>query len=225
MDLQFFFSKLRIKDVFIAILYLLCIGSVVWLLYGKIQIFVQNPTTATLEMIDSKDTPISFTLCKMIYGSRFDGSFSRHTLKSIKNVSIVFENKEFDMLDKKHLTFKFVSYLDDPMICTELNLANIDKDSMKLVRDSNNGDNNLHLYIHQPGLFYMQEFKLKYPSRIFKISETDETNENVKVLAESYDIQNDPHLPCSLEIHQQCVNREIIRIFNTSFGCTYPLQM
>ena len=227
MDLQFFFSKLKRKNVFNAILYLFCIGSVVWLLYEKIQIFVQNPTTSTLEMIDSKDIPISFTLCKMIYSSRYDGSFSRHTLTSIKNVSIVYNNTEIDFLDKKHVTFEFVSYLDYPMMCKEFDLANIEKHWIQFVRyfkSRSEQNRNLHLYIHQPGMFYLQEFRIKYPSKLFKLNPNDKTNENAKVRFESYDISDDPHFPCSSEIHQQCVNREIIRIFNSSFGCTYPIQ-
>ena len=106
------------------------------------------------------------------------------------------------------------------MLCKEFDLANIDKDWIKLVRKSNNDDNNLHLYIHQPGMFFMQEFKLKYPSSLFKKS----VSEKNKVLFESYDILNDPQFPCSSEIHQECVNREIIKIFNSTFGCTFPIQ-
>ena len=210
--------------MFNTIIFLLCVGSVVWLLNEKIQIFVQKPTTATLEMIDSKDIPISFTLCKVMYGSKFDGNISRHTLTSIENVSIVYDNKAFDMLNKKHLTFEFVSYLDDPMMCKAFDLANIDKDRIIFVRDALNEDNNLHLYIHQSGMFYMQEFKLKYPNRFFRTELVDVSNENAKVLIESYDVSDDPNFSCSSEIHQQCVNREIIRIFNTSFGCSYPVQ-
>ena len=206
-------------------LHMFCIGSVIWLLYEKIQIFVQRPTTASLEMIDSKDIPISFTLCKFIYGSRFNGMFSSHNLTNTENISLAYDSKQFDILQKKALSFEFVSYLDYPMMCKEFDLANIEKDWIKLVRDSNNEDNNLHLYIHQPGMFYMQEFRLKYPSRLFKTRRYDDTNENAKVLVQSYDISDDPHFPCSSEIHQQCVNREIITMFNTSFGCTYPIQM
>ena len=224
LDLEFLTSKLKGKEVLNAILYMLSVGSVVWLLYEKIQIFVERPTTAIVEIIDSKDIPISFTLCKVIYGSRFDGNFSRHTITNMKNVSIVYDNKEFDFLDQKDLTFEFVSYLDDPMMCKEFDLANIDKDRIKFVRDALNEDNNLHLYIHQPGMFYIQEFKLKYPNRFFRTNKVDDTNENAKVLVESYDISDDPHFPCSSEIHQECVKREIIRIFNSTYGCTYPLQ-
>ena len=227
LDLQFIISKLKRKEVFNAILYILCTGSVVWLSYEKIQIFIQRPTTASLEMIDSKDIPISFTLCKFMYGSsgsRFDGNFSRHTITNMKNVSIVYDNKEFDFLDQKDLTFEFVSYLDDPMMCKEFDLANIDKDRIIFVRDALNEDNNLHLYIHQPGMFYIQEFKLKYPNRFFRTNKVDDTNENAKVLVESYDISDDPHFPCSSEIHQECVKREIIRLFNSTYGCTYQLQ-
>ena len=224
MDLHFFISKLERKGVFNALLYILCIGFVVWLLYEKIQIFLQSPTTASLEMITSKDMPISFTLCKIFYHGKFNGKFNSHTLENIENVSIVYDNKEFEILDKDDLAFEFVSYLDYPMMCKEFNLDNIEKNLVKLVRDTNNEDNNLHLYIHQPGMFYMQEFKLKYPSNLFRTGRYDETNKNAKVLIESYDISDDPHFPCSSEIHQQCVNREIIRIFNSSFGCTYPIQ-
>ena len=224
MDLQFFLSKLKGKDVFKAILYILCIISVVWLLYEKIQIFVQKPTMATLEMIESKDIPISFTLCKTFYNKEFDGNFNGHTLSNIENISVVYNNTKSDILDESNLAYEFLSYLDAPMMCKEFDLANIEKNWIKIVRDSNNWDNNLHLYIHQHGMFYMQEFKLKYPSNLFKLSPSDKTNEFAKVLAESYDIQDDPHFPCSIEIHQDCVNREIIRIFDSSIGCTYPIQ-
>ena len=224
MDLQFLISNLNRKVVFNAILYLFCIGSVVCLLYEKIQIFVKKPTTVSLELTDSKDIPISFTLCKFIYGIKFDGMFTDHTISRIKNITVVYKNTKLELLDKKDLAFEFVSYLDYPMMCKEFDLANIDKDRIKFVRDALNEDNNLHLYIHQPGMFYIQEFKLKYPNRFFRTNNVDDTNENAKVLVESYDISDDPHFPCSSEIHQECVKREIIRIFNSTYGCTYPLQ-
>ena len=217
-------SKLKRKDVFNAILYLFCIGSVVWLLHEKIQIFVQRPTTAALEIIDSKYIPISFTLCKVFYNRKFDGKFIGHTLTNIENISVVYNNTKLELLDKSDLAFEFVSYLDYPMMCKEFDLANIEMDWIKIVRDSNNWDNNVHLYLHPPGMFYMNEFKLKYSSRLFRISNTDDTNKNAKVLVESYNILDDPNFPCSTEIHQECVNGEIIRIFNSSYGCTYPIQ-
>ena len=103
-------------------------------------------------------------------------------------------------------------------------LKRIEKDWIRFVRNLNIEDSNLHLYFHQPGMFYMQEFKLKYPSRLLRISSLDVTNENAKVHAESYDISDDPHFPCSSAIHQECVNREIVKTFETSLGCTYPIQ-
>ena len=227
MDLQSFMSKLKRKEVFNAILYLLCVGSVVWLLYEKIQIFVQKPTTASLETIDSKDIPISFTLCKIIYNAKFDGKFNDHTLTDMKNISIVHNNTNIEFLYKSGLTFDFVSYLDNPMMCKEFDLANTKKNWIQFVRSSvvwNEQNNNLHLYIHPRGMFYNQEFRIKYPSNLFRLNPNDETNENARVLIESYDISDDPHLTCSSEIHQKCVIREIIRMYKSSFGCTYPIQ-
>ena len=227
LDLQFIIAKLKRKELFNDILYILCIGSVVWLSYEKVKIFVQRPTTASLEMIDSKDIPISFTLCKFIYGSRFDGMFSSHNLTNTENISLAYDSKQFDILQKKALSFEFVSYLDYPMMCKEFDLANIEKHWIQFVRyfkSRSEQNRNLHLYIHQPGMFYLQEFRIKYPSKLFKLNPNDKTNENAKVRFESYDISDDPHFPCSSEIHQDCVNREIIRISNSSYGCTYPIQ-
>ncbi len=227
MDLQFFMSKLQRKEVLNAFLYLLCVGSVVWLLYEKIQIFVQKPTTASLQTIDSKDITISFTLCKIIYHSKFDGKFNDHNLTDLKNISIVHNNTNFEILDKRGQVFDFVSYMGKPMMCKEFDLANTEKNWIQFVRSSdvwNEQNKNLHLYIHPPGMFYNQEFRIKYPSKLFRLNPNDETNENARVLIESYDISDDPHLTCSSEIHQECVIREIIRMFKSSFGCTYPIQ-
>ena len=168
-------SKLKRKDVFNAILYLFCIGSVVWLLHEKIQIFVQRPTTAALEIIISKYIPISFTLCKVFYNRKFDGKFIGHTLTDIENISVVYNNKQLELLDESDLAFEFVSYLDDPMMCKDFDLANIEKDWIKFVRDLKHIDNNLHLYVHQPGMFYLPEFSLKYPNKLFKLNPNDKT--------------------------------------------------
>ena len=78
-----------------------CIGSVVWLLYEKIQIFVERPTTASLKMIDSKDMPIAFTLCKVFYNRKFDGKFNDHNLTNVENILKVYDNKEFHIRQER----------------------------------------------------------------------------------------------------------------------------
>ena len=91
-------------------LHMLCICSVAWLLTEKIQIFVERPTTASLEMIDSKNIPVSFTLCEFLYNSKFDGKFNDHTLTNIENISVVYNNTKLELLDESDLEFDFISF-------------------------------------------------------------------------------------------------------------------
>ena len=83
---------------------------------------------------------------------------------------------------------------------------------------------NFHLYIHQPGMFYLQEFGLKFPSEIFGLRLKDDSNDNAKIQILSYDISMDPHLACSTKNYHECINKQIISTFNDTIGCTYPIQ-
>ena len=182
--------------------------------------YVLEPTTASME-INDKNIPISFTLCKIFY-DKFDGKFSDHTHTSLKYFSIFYNKTKTELMDDTGFEFEFFSYFKDPMMCKEYDLSEFDKNLVKLSRDPS--DNNLHLYIHPTGMFHHEEFKVKYPSRLFRTRGSDTTNINTYVLSESYDISKDPHWTCSAEIHQDCTHKQIISMFNASLGCTYPIQ-
>ena len=187
------------------------------------------PTTASLSLVGSKDVPIVFTLCKTIYSGTFDGNFSRHSNPSLKNILLVFNKTETEIMNGNGIKFDFVTYVDLPLMCKDLDFSQREKNSIQIVREyqerSSEANENLHLYIYQPGMFYLwNEFGIKYPSNKFALDVGDDTNEHAKVDIESYDISNDPHLSCSSISHKDCTNKEIVMQYNSTFGCTFPIQ-
>ena len=225
MEFNLLSAKLKHKKTYEAILYFCCISAVAWQLYQKIEIFLQQPTTASLKLVESKDLPVSFTLCKFINGLEFDGNFNKHTESSLKNITIVHNNTEIEILGNKNFTFEFISMTVNPLMCKEIDFSGLDKNSIRLVREFGwEIDSNLHLYVHQPGMFHFNEFGIKYQSEKFNYDTKDDTSQNVKIKIESYDISNDPHLTCSSIPHLNCTNKEIIKLYNSTCGCTFPIQ-
>ena len=225
MDLKLFSAKLKQKKAYDTILYFCCISVVSWQLYDKIQIFVQKPTTANVKLVESKDLPVSFTLCKLINKLEFDGNFHKHTESSLKNITILYYDTDLEMMENKKITFEFISMTENPLMCKEFDFTGLDKDAIRLVREiGHHIEKNLHLYIHQPGMFLYHEFRSKYQSDKFNFYDIKDTSQNVKIEIESYDISNDPHLTCSFIPHLDCTNKEIIQIYNSTFGCTFPIQ-
>lgn len=221
-------AKLNQKKLIIVLLYLTCLGMVVLQLYNGVNIFISKPTTASLELVNSNSFPLSFTFCK-IFRTKFNGNFSTQTHASLKNISIQHKNSGFDLLNGSEITFEFVSYVEDPLMCKEYELPKMPRNFIKLVREYDSAhkeenNKNLHLYIHQPGMFYLQEFTFKYPSEDFILKPYDQSNENAKIQIESYDISMDPHLSCTQIPYQECVSKQIIMMFNATMGCTYPIQ-
>ena len=229
LDLKYFVDHLKQKQKFITILYITCFGAVLLQLYEKIEIFNKMPTTASLNLVGSKDIPIVLTLCKTIHNRTFDGNFSSHSNPSLKNILLVFNKTETEIMNGNGIKFDFVTYVDLPLMCKDLDFSQREKNLIQIVREnqgrSSEANKNLHLYIYQSDMFYLwNEFGIKYQSNKFVLASIDDTNENAKVDIESYDISNDPHLSCSSISHKDCTNKEIIMQYNSTFGCTFPIQ-
>ncbi len=187
-----------------------------------------KPTTASIKLVNGREYPISLTFCKMIYNwDNFDGNFSRYSVGNVKSVSYETGDNKVDVLTSSALISDFIFYLDDPYLCKEVKMPSVTKDKIIVKRqfDLNQKENNknLHLFIHYPGVLYLQEFGFKYPNTKFNMV-IDDTNENAKIVTESYDITNDPEMPCSDIPYQDCINIEIIKEFKKQFGCTYPFK-
>ncbi len=230
LDMKILLKILAKKELWIRSLYLVCFGCVIWQLNNSLNIFIMKPTTASIELVNSREYPISLTFCKIVFNIHyFDGNFSRHTVGSLKSLFYVDGDHKVDVLTDKMLSYDFLYYLDYPYLCKEIEMPLVSKDKIVLVRqldvneDENN--NNLHLFIHPPGALYLKEFGFKYPSSSFKLNNgLDNLNDNTKILTESYDIRNDPQMACSDRSFQECVNKEIIKEYNLQFGCTFPIK-
>ena len=189
-----------------------------------------KPTTASIKLVNGREYPISLTFCKMIHNwDNFDGNFSRYTVGNLKSVFYETGDNKVDVLTGPALISEFIFYLDNPYLCKEVKMPPVTKDKFIVTRqfDLNQGENNnnLHLFIHEPGVLYLEEFGFKYPNTKFKIDlQNDYTDENAKIFTESYDIRNDPKMPCSDIPYQDCVDKEIIKEFKKQFGCTYPFK-
>ncbi len=191
---------------------------VAWQVYEKIEIFLKKPTTASIGFVESKDLPISFTLCKHIRELKFDGNFASHKYPHWMDIRLIYNLSELQIMDNKTLTYEFITYAENPLMCKEFDFTGYEKKKIRILKEYGYGlDKNLFLYIHQPGMFFLKEFKLHYDS-------IHDLNEILKIDVESYDILNDPHLTCSSVSHFNCTNKEIIKEYNKTYGCSYPIQ-
>jgi hypothetical protein len=198
-------------------------------LWNYLIIFLTKPTTAAQELVKTSELSLAFTFCKIIFNTKFDGKFDVENHSSMKNLFILNKNASFDLLKNETFTYDFVSYVENPLMCKSFDLSYYHKNSINVVREFQRKkykkeNRNLHLYIHQPGMFYIQEFGLKFPSEIFGLRLNDDSNDNAKLQILSYDISMDPHLACSTKNYHDCINKLIINTFNNSIGCTYPIQ-
>ena len=227
LDAKEFLGKMKGRKVMIFCLYIASIGLVIWQLWSYVGIITSKPTTASKKLIETNQLPISFTFCEMLYHKSFDGNFISQTHSSLKNISIINKDSIQNLLMGGKVTYDFVSHIDKKMMCKEFDMTDIPKEKVELLREEvNDSDkhNNFHLYIHQPGMFYRDEFRLKYPNSLFTLRRRDYHTFEAKIQIKTYDVTLDPHIPCSTDLYQGCITKEIILKFNASFGCTYPIQ-
>ena len=198
---------------------------VAWQVNEKIEIFLKKPTTASIGFVESKDIPISFTLCKNIIELKFDGNFTSHKYPHWMDIRLIYNLSELQIMDNKTLPYEFITYAENPLMCKEFDFTGYEKKKIRILKEYGYGlDKNLFLYIHQPGMFFLHEFGLLYKNTQFHYDSEYDLNENIQIDVKSYDISNDPHLTCSRGSHFNCTNKEIIKEYNKTFGCTYPIQ-
>lgn len=212
----------------IIILYIACCGLVIWQLWGYKDIINSNPTTMSQKLVETNHLPLAFTFCKMFYDKSFDGNFSSATHKDLKTISISNNDSIYELHSGGDITYDFVSYIENKMMCKEFDLTDMPKEKVELIRDgykcNTNQNKNFYLYIHHPGMFYKNEFVLNYPHRFFCLGIYDEYNPEAMIKMKKFDFTMDPHFPCLEVPYDDCINKAIIMNFNASFGCTYPIQ-
>ena len=195
---------------------------VIWQIYNCVHIFLDQPTTAAMELVNSQNTPIAFTFCKTIYGPKFDGNFSSQVHKSIKSMIVHLKELEIELVEEE-FSYEYISFIDKQLMCKEFVMPSHQINRVKLKRSK--GDKNLFLYIHQPGMFYREELWLAYPNELFIVKgDANEENGNAKIQRTSYDITTNPHMPCTAASYDKCIRKEVIQIYNKTMGCTYPIQ-
>jgi hypothetical protein len=176
-----------------------------------------------MKLVNSLNTPLAFTFCKSFYGRKFSGNFSSQIHKSIKSLLVQLKESEIELLEEKEFSYEFISHIEIQLMCKEFVLPNNKIRRIKLRRTAE--DNNLFLYIHQPGMLYSEELWVDYPNSLFKV-EVDKLNknDNARIQRISYDITTNPHMPCTADSYDKCIRKEVIQIYNITLGCTYPIQ-
>lgn len=235
LDAKELLGKVKGRSLMMTILYIACIGLLIWQLWSYVKIITSSPTTASKKLVETNQLPLAFTFCKMFYEKSFDGNFTSQTHTTLKNISILSKDSRQKLLIEGEFSYDFISHVEHQLMCKEIDMTNILKEKVELTREyievnsredlkSAEQNDNFHLYIHQPGMFYRNELGLKYPSSKFAHSNFDNYNPQAKIQVNAYDLSLDPHIPCSSVLYQECITKEIILKFNASFGCTYPIQ-
>ena len=223
LDMKSILLRLNSKKILVHILYIICFGMVMWQIYNCVHIFLAQPTTAAVELVNSQNIPLALTLCKLMYRSKFDGNYSSQIHKSIKSILVHFKESEIELLEENEFSYEFVSFIEKQLMCKEFVMPSLQISKIQLKRTAE--DNNLFLYIHQPGMLYSEELWVDFPNSHFKVrANIYEENENVKIQRTSYDITTNPHMPCTAASYDKCIRREVIQIYNKTLGCTFPIQ-
>ena len=236
-DAKELLGKVKGRNLIKTIVYIACTGLVIWQLWSYVEIITSSPTTASKKLVETKQLPLAFTFCKMFYEKSFDGNFTSQTHTTLKNISIFTNDSKQNLLLEGEFSYDFVSHVEHQLMCKEIDMTNILKEEVQLIREyveinsredlkRAEQNDNFHLYIHQPGMFYRNELGLKYPSSQFTHTHSnyDIHNPQAKIKVKAYDLSLDPHIPCTSVLYKECITKEIILKFNASFGCTYPIQ-
>ena len=137
------------------------------------------------------------------------------------------------MNDTQTYSYDYITFMETLMICKEFQLDRINIQRIQIIRDTSSNKNtfrNLHMYIHQPGMFFLPEFGRKYNSKKFAPSKEEvgsaatETIRRANLQFQLYDLDLNPYIACSNLNYDECIIQEIIKELNTSLGCTYPIQ-
>ena len=222
LDLKSILLRFNSKKILIYILFLICFGMVMWQINNCVHIFVAQPTTTAVELVNSQNTPLAFTFCKTLYESRYKGNFSSEMHKSIKSILVHSKDSVEKLFEEKEFSFEFVSFIEKQLMCKEFVLPSHQIDRIEVIRGKE--DNNLFLFIHQPGMFYLEELVGDYPNEHFNVDSLYEDNENAKIQINSFDFTTDPHMTCTSASYDKCIRKEVIQIYNKTMGCTYPIQ-
>ena len=219
-DFKSLATRFKSTKILTRYIFLACIGTLTWQNRNYGILIISNPTTAPVKIMNSNEIPLAFSLCKIFYSKEFNGNFSAHTHTSVNNISVLHGDSVIDMLLDSVLTFERVSYIGNPLICKEFIMPDKEKNLIRVTRDYRDEigeeNTNLHLYIHQPGMFYLQEFAVKYPNQKFALRLDDDTNEYSKIQMTSFDISKDPHMSCSPLLYQECISNAILKRFNAT---------
>ncbi len=203
---------------------LVCVGAVVWQLYNSFSLILTQPTKIDLELVPSTEIPLSFSLCSTDYDNS-DDYFDDYYENYLEKLTLFDGEIAHELVKDSKLEFEYFTYVDKLMMCQEFDLTKYRKTKIAIVRKIGDPNyKNLHLYFHPPGMFYLRQNGLLYSDTKFNPQDAYGPNEFAKISLQSYDFLADPNLKCSVASHQECIHREIINIFNSTMGCTFPIQ-
>ena len=223
LDFKSLATRFKSTKLLTTCIFLTCIGILTWQLRNYCILMMSNPTTAPVKIMNSNEIPLAFSFCKYIYDMEFDGNFSAHSHTSINNISVLHGESQMDLLIDGNLVFEKISYIETPLMCKEFVMPEKEKSIIRIERNRLGEDiKNLQLFIHQQGMFYLQEFTVNYPNNYFGLKNINDGHSKIQMT--SFDLTKDPEMSCSPLLYQECISNEIVKRFNATVGCTYPIQ-
>ena len=208
-------------------MHLLCSCCVLWQANSCYKKYASNPTGAQYSLASSKEVAISFTLCKVLYNlqQNVNGRLLNERVKHLKEIIVVTNNEDsFDLLTSFStdlpLTYEFVASVPEPYLCKEIPLPNRSIRKVKVVHNAYDKDRNFHLFIHPTGMFFHTEMVVQYSNKIFH----HDFDGRAEVKMESYDLTSSPTISCGGDIYHDCKMKMMIKEFNNTMGCSYPIQ-
>ena len=204
-----------------------CFGCVIWQASICYEKYASNPTGAQVVLTNTQQVGLSFTFCKIIYRlqENHNGRLFSENIEHLKELSIVTNNGSYDLLKdiQSPLTYEFVSSVPENYLCKEFPFPRENINRVKIVHESwwrDKKSKNFHIFIHPTGMFLQTEMVVKYSNKIFH----KDFDGKVEIKMESYDLANSPEIVCGGENYHQCIIENIIKEYNKTMRCTYPIQ-
>ena len=216
-----------VKKIINVSLITFCYGCVIWQAIVCYERYASKPTGAQLILTNNKEVSLSFTFCTIIHNlaQNSNGKLFNESIKYLKEFHILTsKNVSVNLLSSYNssLNYEFVASIPEPYLCKEFPLPRQNIYQVKVAHEAGNGgyDKNFHLFIHPTGMFLQTEMVVQYSNKIFHHA----FDGKAELKMESYDLTNSQEISCGGENYHQCKLENIIKEFNNTIGCSYPIQ-
>ena len=205
------------------IIYGFCFGCVTYQAHICFLKYFSFPLGIELEYVDTKDVPISFTMCKVVHSANqnIGGRLFNDKITQLKELRVITKDGDILLYNGTFpLTYDFIASLQKIILCKEFKLPNKTISEVKVMHNAQDRDVNFHLFLHPTGMIQSQGLVYQYDNKIFH----GYVDGFTEVKFETYDLTSSPKVSCKNLDFYNCRTKKIIEEYNATMGCAYPIQ-